>query len=309
MSLAWKFIRDEPAAWVQLMVRKAALFWNHVEMIDTEDVYTYSEFAWPLHVPGQWLNLGVVAVLGVVGLCVGWRRYPGTRLLCVLIATYWASVSAFYVVARYRMPVVPLLMLLAGVGLVDGWGAWRSSSRLRRLIGLTAVTATTILCALPLVDRARQQTGTRLNFGAELLDRGRAEEAAAEFRTALAINPNFLEAQYNLGRAYVEMGRLGDAAIYFAQALDRDPTFAEAALNLGNVSLELGDTEGAITVYQHALRLAPHDGRVWYGLGTTYAIRGEWDRAVEALEEAVRLAPGHSAAQENLLRAKAMRDG
>jgi tetratricopeptide (TPR) repeat protein len=297
-------ITGDPAAWGRLMLRKLGLFWNHVELMDTEDLDTYADAAVALRVPGRWVHFGLVAVLAVSGTWCGWKRIPGVRLLVGLVLVYQAGVVVFYLMGRYRLPVVPPLMLLASLGLVEGVSQWRTASMASRFRVVAAMAAMGVLCAWPLVDRDRQRTGTVLNFGAELMDRGRFAEAAEQFRAALARNPGFPEAHYNLGRAYAAQGRLNDAIRYFSTALQLDPRFTDASLNIGNAALELGQLETAAAAFSHTLAMDPREPRAHNGLGLTYAARGEWAQAAACFEEALRWAPDFTAAAENLAEAR-----
>src|SRR5439155_26560946 len=57
--------------------------------------------------------------------CTHWRRL---WVLYAIILVYAASVIAFYVMARYRFPVVPALMLFAAAALVSLWDAARGKT-------------------------------------------------------------------------------------------------------------------------------------------------------------------------------------
>ena len=61
-----------------------------------------------------------------------------------------------------------------------------------------------------------------------LLQSGQAEQAATEFRAALAIDPNAFGPCYNLGLALLHLGRSDEAARQFEQVLRIRPDFAPA---------------------------------------------------------------------------------
>jgi len=50
------------------------------------------------------------------------------------------------------------------------------------------------------------------NLGSTLHNLGRLDEAAASYRRALKIKPDYVEAHNNLGNALKDMGRLDEAA-------------------------------------------------------------------------------------------------
>lgn len=299
-SAAWRSIRSHPLSWARLMARKVGLICNYAEIIDTEDLATYSDHSAALRWPGAWLNFGVVLVPAVLGAMAGANRCGTVRWLTALAGVYLASVVSFYVVGRYRLPIVPPLLLLAGWGMTEGCKVMRQRTPASRWGTGLLLAALGVLCGWPLVDTSRQRSGTLLNFGAELLDRGEAEQAVPVFREALDRNPEFPEASFNLGRAYVDLGRLEDAGFYFSRALQQDPTFSEASLNFGNVALEQGQYEVAEQAYRHTLSLAPHDARAHHGLGLVAAARQDWADALQHLETAVQLDPGFEAARQTL---------
>ncbi len=78
----------------------------------------------------------------------------------------------------------------------------------------------------------------------------RNSEAEADFRTALGIDPNDLEALVNLGTLMVEVGRLREALELLDAAANLDPTAnwqrAEALLALDRPSLALEAAEISI---------------------------------------------------------------
>ena len=83
-------------------------------MIDTESQESHAEWSWPLRLLGPIAHFGVLVPLAVIGL---WLTWPDRRRLWVLYAiaaTFAITTIAFYVFARYRFPLVPLLVLFAG---------------------------------------------------------------------------------------------------------------------------------------------------------------------------------------------------
>jgi 4-amino-4-deoxy-L-arabinose transferase-like glycosyltransferase len=310
VSLYWtrrtlEEIRKHPKGWLRLMGLKWGLFWNAAELTDTEDVYTYAEQSIALRVPGRWLPFGALAVLATWGVWAGWRQFRIVRLLVVLVAAYAASVVLFYVVARYRMPVVPWLMLLGAVGLRHGLEWLTAASWGRRAGAIVATAGMIVLTFWPLVDIDRQRTATHLNFGAEWSDRGNWSEAIDEYLKVLAINPRFSEAHFNLGTAYAALGQLDLAAGSFKAALEVDPSFPRAALNLGNVAFDRGDLNEAERWFNKTVELDPREARAYNGLGMVFGLRNDWQKGAEAFEKAVELAPDFAPARQNLNAARA----
>ena len=119
-------IRRDPAAYLTLEGRKLRrLLAPGEEDVFGDDYAVYAARSVALRAA---LTFGAVAPLALLGLVlVAMRRAP--LGWCVAVAaTYAASLLVFFVTSRYRLPVVPPLLLCAGVAL-----AWLADLRARPL--------------------------------------------------------------------------------------------------------------------------------------------------------------------------------
>ena len=98
------------------MFRKFKLLWDSVELVDSEDQYTVADVSPPLRAAGLINHFGVLLPLSALGLVATWRDRRRLTILYLLLATYASSVLLFYVFARYRYPLVPLLAPVCGRG-------------------------------------------------------------------------------------------------------------------------------------------------------------------------------------------------
>jgi len=106
-----RFARENPSKALALLVKKTALFWNRFEIPDNYNYYYHKKEVWVLRI--LLLGFGVVAPLGLFGLYLT-RKNPGTWLFALFIFGYMASIVPFHMASRYRLPVVPPLILFAG---------------------------------------------------------------------------------------------------------------------------------------------------------------------------------------------------
>ncbi len=86
---------------------------------------------------------------------------------------------------------------------------------------------------------------------------GDLQQAVAEYRAALRIDPDFAQAHLNLGIAYAQMpGQLADAITEYQTALRLKPDLAEAHSDLANaLSADTRPGSGGIAEYREALRI------------------------------------------------------
>jgi len=104
-------------------------------------------------------------------------------------------------------------------------------------------------------------------FGITLESRGRTEEALAQFRKALSVDPNHVEAHNKLASMLYRLGRADEAMAHYRQALALRPDDAEVHCGLGKVLVAVGRLEEARRSYDAAIALAPRDAGNYFYLG------------------------------------------
>lgn len=138
------------------------------------------------------------------------------------------------------------------------------------------------------------------HMGNTQLNLGRANEAAASYRTFLKIRPGDAAVHCNLGVALRQMGFLADAESSYRRAMKINPHFAEAHNNLGNTLKDLGRYEEAEASFRHALRIRPSYAEALNNLGATLKELRKYDDAVVCFRQALSLNPAYAEAHNNL---------
>ena len=95
------------------------------------------------------------------------------------------------------------------------------------------------------------------NLGYTLSRSGKPAEAAAEFRTALHLTPDYYAAASALGRALDQAGEPSAAEEFYTREMELLPAFSpEAHLERGRLRAERGDLTGAQADFQAVTRPA-----------------------------------------------------
>ncbi len=140
-----------------------------------------------------------------------------------------------------------------------------------------------------------------IDAASALMTQNRFEEAAAEWRRALELQPDEASAHYNLGLCLFQSGRTADAIAHYARALEISPEYPEAHNNLGGALTSVGRLDEAIPHFQETIRLDPARASAQMNLGTLLVRKGRFAEAIPPLESALRLPTGKEPAILDLL--------
>jgi protein O-GlcNAc transferase len=132
------------------------------------------------------------------------------------------------------------------------------------------------------------------NLGGALVREGRPDEAFPHFEAAASINPRDPMSRNNLGTYFQTHGRARDAIAQYKSAIaltsDRG-LLAQAYGNLGAAQRSLGEDEAARQSFENALRLNPNQASAWLGMGLLAQKQGHLNEAIRALTRSVELQP------------------
>jgi len=294
---AARFIAANPGRWLGLVVRKASFALSSYEIPQLENYYFQKRYSRLLSLPLP--GFAVVGPLGLLGLAFAFRRRLPS-LLALWATAYLASVVAFFVVARYRLPVVPPLIVCAchaGFEIVDRARArrWRS------LIGpAIAVAALGVLVNANLwgVNHGKAFAQSHFRIGIILGDRGLIEEAISEYRRSIAIDPAYPQSHLNLGALLAEQGRTDAASASFRRALALDPGLEAARLNLAMALAAGGELDAALAELDTLLAANPRSAAGLKQRGIVLGRLGLREEAIAALSAASRCDTGGTEAAE-----------
>jgi tetratricopeptide (TPR) repeat protein len=121
------------------------------------------------------------------------------------------------------------------------------------------------------------------NLGSVYSAKGWEDKAIEQYRTAIRVDPSYVDAYNNLGVSYLELGRVDEGIQLFQAAVRLRPDLAETHNNLGLAYLKKGLTDQAVVQFREAVRLEPRDPGYYYGLADAYRMKGLYDRAEEAV--------------------------
>ncbi|RPJ47917.1 MAG: tetratricopeptide repeat protein [Candidatus Latescibacterota bacterium] len=286
---AERWIRDNPLAEARLLLKKAVLFLSTYEIPQIETYkfqMRYSPLIRALHVP-----FGVIAPLGLAATLL--VRGRGAFPLVSFLYAYAGSVVLFFVLTRYRLPVLPVLILFASAYAVRLLGDvrgrdWRAAARRAAWTVPFFVLCNVNFYRLS-ADAGEAQSYYRLGIISQ--GRGETEAAMRYYRRSIELDPAYERSRLNLGELLAQTGRPEEAERQFRESIRLDPDYPKARLNLGTLLYRSGRIEEGEEQIEIALRLDPNYGKARLHLAAIALLRGEGDAAAHAAA-ALDLLPG-----------------
>lgn len=283
---ALDYIRSNPIDWIGLMARKALLVWNRVEASDSEDISAYAHFSFLLGSLSRVFHFGTMVPLAAAGIWLTRRRWRELGILYVLMASYAASLTLFFLFARYRVPLIPFTLMFASAGAIELRALVGSRDRRAQFQTALVIACAALLANLSLTDTKSQLAATYKNFGAVMMDAEKFPEAVEYLGKSLSYRPDVTVTLRGMAESLADLGRLPESRDFFERILQLDPDHFVAHVGLGRLSLMQGRSEDGIRMLERAIRLVPSDGQPYYFLGIHFVEKRDFRRAIQWLRAA-----------------------
>ncbi len=322
-----RWIAGNPGAALTLFGRKLGLVVVNYESPSNYDYEVELETVWPLRLFA--MRFGLLLALAVVGFVVASRRLWGPASAPILGTT--AALLMFYVSARYRVLMVPVLAVAGGVGLTGLYARVRRRGRwfLPLAAGLATLLLSALLLELPLRRGSNllRANGFR-NLGEVWLRRAQdSSRAAAALERAVLVQQQCMDPRSRqeavalaeiqellqatrvgdgpdsrglLGKSGQVLAR-GDTAgflMLLEQALAGDSGIKQAYLQLGTIHGRQGRPAAARRVFETGARRFPDDPVLLYNVAVAALDQGDSGAARNAASRVLELVPGHPWAAE-----------
>ena len=268
-------IRRDPGAFVGRLVMKFSHFWSVYEIPQIEHFGYFRRYS--LALKGPALTFGLIGPLAVLGMVVAWRERRRWALPYLFVVAYSTSIILFFVLARYRLPIVPALFLFAGHGAL----ALVDSARARRWAPFAALLAGGIgvgglmRANFYRIDEGRGIAQILYRHGIVADSAQDWEAAIGHYRSALALKPEYDKAHLNLGVDLARVGRVDEGIEHLLKAEALDPQYYRAPFNRGSLLEGLGRWDEARDAYARSVEIEPRylPGRV--ALGEMHLVAGD----------------------------------
>ncbi|MBF0311654.1 MAG: tetratricopeptide repeat protein [Magnetococcales bacterium] len=150
------------------------------------------------------------------------------------------------------------------------------------------------VCYLRALEGQPQRIDIILQLSRALLKAGRAADAVAALRKALALDPASSRLHHTLGLALLEAGDPGGASCAFREALSRDPGAVDAAEALAVSEAALGSRDEALARLEVLEEHYPQRASIPFNIGLIEEEREAWRLAGEAYARAALREPDNA---------------
>ncbi|MBN2226391.1 MAG: glycosyltransferase family 39 protein [candidate division Zixibacteria bacterium] len=254
-ALHW--ITEHPGDFLRLYLKKLYYAANNYEVANNRNLRLFFDSN-PVvkFIP---LNFAVLVFLATIGvmLSFGNRR---ARLILLYLVWYLLTIAGFFINARFRLPILPLLMILAAngaVGLVQF--AMKRQHITRHIAAIVAGVLLVLLsCSNWYHYHADDSSGGLFNQANYDLAHGQTDEAIARYKHILSEYPDYPEAALNCGAAYLKTGNGDSAMAYFRRELESFPANARALSNIASLYYVQGQFDSARYYAEAAIRSTPY---------------------------------------------------
>ena len=328
-DVAFDHILAHPGDTLTLAAKKAALFWGPAEISNNRQIQIARDTSWVLRWLPSFPWVWSLALLGIALLISDLRGKTNTHrrdlsiLLLAIIAVFFASHLPFFVAGRYRVPLIPLLIVFGAYGVHRVTQMLRAREGARAARWITAWLALLIAAhfqfvpysadigrwhfqrgeafrmsgdfaaaiaehRLAIARDATPEPNAYNNLAAVLMQTQEFPEAIESLQIALRMDPSYVAAHHNLGLAYANTGRPDLAIGAFERALELDPERADIRTQLGGLLLmQMNQPQEALVQLEHAARQSGQPDAV-YLYASALADVGRTRDAIAVLESLLR---------------------
>lgn len=334
------YIRDNPAQWLNLLMKKAVYVWNCRELISGADAAPLRGFTALLRY-SAWMT-GVIMILALAGLVLAasQRRTLYCYRHCIVLAgAFWLGQTLTVTSGRYRLAMLPALFVFAAFLISRIIAERRNLRGSLKPLACCGFAALVVCLPSPPVNTVSEQAESDSILGEAYFKQGNYPAAETHLTGALKTLDDRARCLNMLGVIAEKKGDNTLAAGYFADAVKADPESPEGYMNLAINASSIKDFQQADKLfalalakgsgkpdvlynygfylqsrgniiqaekyYQLCLKEAPCDRRALNGMGIIAMSGKSWKDAIAYFSRAVSIAPGNAGLMLNLAAANA----
>jgi Tfp pilus assembly protein PilF len=280
------YIERYPAAWLRLLGLKLRTFWSAFQYDDLSIITILREQG--VTFPG--IYFGLVAAFALPAMVLGWKTARAGRWVTSAIALQMLALLPVFTTERYRLPVVPGLLVFAAFGLVMFFNNMAAAKFRPALSYIVLLAISAVFISWPQRDPSLWALDA-YNSGWQALESNNLALAEKKLAVAYAYVPDNSETLFALGNLRLAQQKTDDALAYYWAVLSIDPKHKGALNNLGVIALDARDYANAESWFRRAAQIDPANAKTHFLLAKTFLGKGNREAAQAEIDAALRLKP------------------
>ncbi|MCD6460397.1 glycosyltransferase family 39 protein, partial [bacterium] len=281
------FIKNNPLDFLVLLLKKTYLFFQGGEITDFRSICFFKRYSALLRVALPVFFL--IIPWAIYGLIISFSSKGNIALLRNFLFGYIFLIVLYFINSRYRMPVVPVLLLFAALGffrVIELFFINKKFFYISICAVLSLYFITGIYAEKPSVADDYNELASWY-----MLEKKDFFKAICLYNEALKLDSDNQYVMFNLGRAYFERKRYSDALRLFKQAVQLDKSDYESYNFIGIILSEQKSYSDAVNFYKKAISINRDYYLAYNNLATVYSVLGKYGLAVCALEQSLIIKP------------------
>jgi hypothetical protein len=283
------YIERYPVAWLRLLALKLRNFWSAFQYDDLSIITILREQR--VTFPG--IYFGLVAAFALPAMVRGWKAAPAGRWVTSAIALQTLALLPVFTTERYRLPIVPGLLVFAAFGLVVFFNNLVAGNIRPALSYSLLLAVSTVFISWPQRDPSLWALDA-YNSGWQALESGNFVLAQRKLELARSYVPDNAETNFALGNLRLAQSDAAAATTFYLATLRLDPQHRGAINNLGVLALENGQSDVAEQRFREALAIDARNPKTHFLLAKTLIAKGQTESARVEIDRAISLAPNQT---------------
>jgi Tetratricopeptide repeat len=280
------YIERYPVAWVRLLALKLRTFWSAFQYDDLSIITILREQK--VTFPG--IYFGLVAAFALPAMVLRWKAVPAGRWVTSAIALQMLALLPVFTTERYRLPVVPGLLIFAAFGLAMFFHNLVAGKFPPMLSYGTLLAVSTVFISWPQRNPSLWALDA-YNSGWQALESNNLALAEKKLAVAYAYVPDNSETLFALGNLRLAQQQADDALAFYWAVLSIDPKHKGALNNLGVIALDARDYANAESWFRRAAQIDPANAKTHFLLAKTFLGKGDREAAQTEIDAALRSKP------------------
>lgn len=255
------WIWSNKSEFAKLYLKKLYYLINDFEISNNRNlIHEYSKHSILKYNPISFYLIFGLAMLGILAQ-VFISEASGHRVFLIgFVLLYGITISFFFINARFRLPIMPLLIVFSSSGIVyiyNYFKNWRFDIK-SIAIFITAIVVSGVSLTNWYEHDDNDVSSGYFNTANVYLAGGEYELARDNYHKVLDSRPGYPDAAINLGVTMLKMGQVDSAQFYFEKELSNSPDSPKAYSNLASIYILKANYDSALALADKSIELKPY---------------------------------------------------